>query len=106
MKNKAEMPAGKLRPNKVLERLWQHILVDFITKLPVLKDYDSLLVVCNRFLKMSHFVVTTEKITAEGLARLFKDNVWKLYGLPESVISDREPQFVAGLTRELNKCWE
>jgi len=26
-----------------------------------------------------------------------------LYGLPESVISDREPQFAAGLTRELNK---
>ena len=29
--------------------------------------------------------------------------MWKLYGLLESVISDREPQFVAGLTRELNK---
>ena len=40
---------------------------------------------------------------AEGLARLFRDNVWKLHGLPESVISDRGPQFAAGLTRELNK---
>ena len=75
MKNKAEMPAGKLRPNKVLERLWQHILVDFITKLPVLKDYDSLLVVCNRFLKMSHFVVTTEKIIVKKLVKLFRNNV-------------------------------
>jgi len=55
---------------------------------------------------MLHFVVTTKKITAEGLARLFRDNIWKLHGLPESVISDRGPQFVAGLTRELNKCWE
>ena len=106
MKNKAEMLAGKLRPNKVLKRLWQHILVDFIMKLPVSKDYDSLLVVCDRFLKMSHFVVTIEKITAEGLARLFRDNVWKLHGVPESVISDRGPQFVARLMRELNKCWE
>jgi len=52
---------------------------------------------------MSHFVATTEKMMAEGLARLFRDNVWKLHGLPESVISDRRPQFVAGLTRELNK---
>jgi len=52
---------------------------------------------------MSHFVATTEKITAEGLARLFRDNVWKLHGLPESVISDREPQFAAGMTKELNK---
>ena len=52
---------------------------------------------------MSHFVATTEKTTAEGLARLFRNNVWKLHGLPESVISDRGPQFAAGLTRKLNK---
>jgi len=103
MKNRAEMPVGKLRPNQVPEKLWQHILVDFITKLPVSKGHDSILVVCDRFLKMSHFVVTTKKMMAEGLARLFRDNVWKLHGLPESVILDRGPQFAAGLMRELNK---
>ena len=75
MKNRAEMLAGKLRPNKVLERPWQHILVDFITKLPVSKGHDSILVVCNRFSKMSHFVATIEKIMAEGLAKLFRDNM-------------------------------
>ena len=58
MKNRVEMPAGKLRPNEVLEKPWQHISVDFITKLPVSKGHDSILVVCNRFSKMSHFVVT------------------------------------------------
>ena len=61
------MPVGKLRSNEVPERPWQHILVDFITKLPVSKDYNSILVVCNRFSKMSHFVATTEKIMVEGL---------------------------------------
>ena len=103
MKNRAEMLAGKLRPNEVPERPWQHILVDFITKLPMSKGHDSILVVCDRFSKMSHFVVTTEKTTAEELARLFRDNVWKLHGLPKSVISNRGPQFAAGLTKELNK---
>ena len=103
MKNRVEMPAGKLRPNQIPERPWQHISVDFITKLPVSKDYDLILVVCDMFLKMSHFVVTTEKTMVKGLARLFRDNVWKLYGLPESVISDREPQFAAGMMKELNK---
>ena len=97
------MLAGKLRPNEVPERPWQHISVDFITKLPMSKGHDSILVVYDRFSKMSHFVATTEKTIAEGLARLFRDNVWKLHGLPESVISDREPQFAAGLTKELNK---
>ena len=103
MKNRAEMPVGKLRPNQVPERPWQHISVDFITKLPVSKGHDSILVVCDRFSKMSHFVATTEKTTAEGLARLFRDNVWKLHGLLESMILDRGLQFTVGLTRELNK---
>ena len=52
--------------------------MDFITKLPVSKE----------------------------LARLFRDNVWKLHGLPESVISDRGPQFIARLIRKLNKILE
>ena len=75
MKNRAEMLVGKLRPNEVLERPWQHISVDFITKLPTSKGHDSILVVCDRFSKMSHFVVTTEKTMVEGLARLFRDNM-------------------------------
>jgi len=51
---------------------------------------------------MVHFIPTIEKTSAEGLARLFRDNMWKLHGLPESIISDRGLQFVAGLIRELN----
>ena len=100
------MPAGKLRPSQIPERLWQYISVDFITKLLLSKDHDSILVVCDRFLKMSHFVMTTEKMMAERLMRLFRDYVWKLYGLPESMISDRGPQFATGLTRKLNKMLE
>ena len=106
MKNKAEMPAGKLRPNKVSEKPWQHISVDFITNLLVSKGYNLIFVVCDRFLKMSHFVMIIEKIMAERLARLFRDNVWKLHRLLESVISDKKPQFMVGLTRELNKMLE
>jgi len=52
---------------------------------------------------MAYFVVTTEEISVKGLVRLFRDNVWKLHGLPESIISDREPQFAVELTKELNK---
>ena len=72
-------------------------------KLLVSKGHNSILVVYDRFSKMSHFMATTEKTTAERLARLFGDNVWKLHGLPESIISDRRPQFAAGMTKELNK---
>jgi len=69
----------------------------------VVAGKDAVLVVCDRLSKMTHFVVTMEGTSAEGLARLFRNNVWKLHGLPESVVSDRGPQFAAELTKELNR---
>ena len=76
--------------------------MDFITKLPVVAGKDAILVVCDRLSKMIHFVATIEGILAEGLVRLFRDNIWKLHGLPESIVLDRGLQFVAEMTKELN----
>ena len=80
-----------------------YLTVDFITKLPVVAGKDVILVVCDRLSKMAHFVATTEGTLAEGLARLFRDYIWKLHRLPESIVSDRGPQFAVGLTKELNR---
>ena len=103
MKNRTEEVARKLKLGEVPEKPWIHILVDFITKLPIVARNDTILVVCNKLSKITHFVATTEGIIVEGLARLFRDNVWKLHGLPESVVSDRGSQFAVELTKELNK---
>ena len=103
MKNRTEELVGKLKLSEMPKKLWLHITVDFITKLPVVVGKDVILVVCDRLSKMIHFVATTEGTSVEGLARLFRDNIWKLHGLPESVVLDRGPQFAAGLTKELNK---
>ena len=62
-----------------------------------------ILVVCDQLSKMTHFVATTKGTSAEGLARLFWDNMWKLHGLPESVVLDKGPQFAVELTKELNR---
>jgi len=69
----------------------------------VVAGKNAALVVCDRLSKMTYFVAITEGTLAEGLARLFRDNVWKLHRLPESVVSDRGPQFVVELMRELNR---
>ena len=74
-KNCTEQPVGKLMPNSILERPWMHILVDFITKLLLVQKYNSILVVVDRLIKIVHFIPTTEKISVEGLARLFRDNM-------------------------------
>ena len=76
--------------------------MDFITKLPVVAEKDVILVICDRLSKITHFVATIEGISAERLARLFWDNIWKLYRLLESIVSDRGLQFAAEMIKELN----
>jgi len=74
-KNCTEQLAGKLMPNSIPDKAWLHILADFITKLPLAQGYDSILVVVDWFTKMAHFMLTTEKTMAEGLAKYHK---WSL----------------------------
>ena len=80
-----------------------HILIDFITKLSLAQEYDLILVVIDRLTKMVHFILTTEKMTVEGLARLFRNNVQKLHSLSKSTISCKGPQLAIGLIWELNR---
>ena len=103
IKNRTEKVVGKLKLSEVPEKPWTHLTVGFITKLPIVAGKDAILVICNRLSKIIHFVATIERTLVEGLARLFRDNVWKLHELLESVVSDREPQFAAELTKELNR---
>ena len=70
-KNQSKAPAGKLMPNTIPEKPWSHISADFITKLPLVQRYNTILVVYDCFSKMAHFIAITEKILAEGLAKLF-----------------------------------
>jgi len=89
-------------PNAIPEKPWSHISADFITKLLLAQGYNTILVVCNHFSKIAYFVATTEKMLTEGLVKLFRDYIWKLHRLPESIISDKEVQFVAEMMKKLN----
>jgi len=64
---------------------------------------DAILIVYNILSKIVYFVATVEGTSAEGLARFFRNNMWKLYRLPESIISDKGLQFVVKLMKELNR---
>jgi len=52
-----------------------HLTVNFITKLPLVAGKDVILVVCDRLFKITHVMATTEGISAEGLVRLFRNNI-------------------------------
>ena len=75
IKNRMEVLVGKLKLSEVPEKSWTHLIADFITKLPLVARKNTILVVCNKLLKITYFVAKIEETLAEGLARLFRDNV-------------------------------
>ncbi|KAG0153515.1 hypothetical protein PDIDSM_2168 [Penicillium digitatum] len=71
--------------------------------LPLSYGYDAILVVVDRLTKMKHFIHCKGTCNAEEVARLYTRHVWKLHGLPNTVVSDRGPQFVAQFWKHLTK---
>jgi transposase InsO family protein len=100
-----ETRQGILRPLPVPDRAWQDISMDFITHLPLSQGYNAVLVVICRLTKMAHYISCKDTCNAKEVARLYAHHVWKLHGLPKTVVSDRGPQFVSEfwdhLTRRL-----
>ena len=78
--------------------------MDFITDLPTINAFDSILVVVDQGISKGVILIPCNKtITAEGTAKLLLDNLYKRFGLPDRIISDRGPQFASKLFVELLK---
>lgn len=86
---------GTLRTLPVPARPWTDVSVDFITGLETSHGFDAIMVVVDRLSKMRHFIPCRAECSAAAAARFFVDHVWKIHGLPSSIVSDRGPQFVS-----------
>ena len=75
--------------------------MDFVMELPLSSGCDVVMTVVDLVSKQAYFIPMHTTVTAEGAARLFLHQVWKLHGLPKCVVSDRGPQFIARFTRDL-----
>jgi hypothetical protein len=82
--------------------VWQNISVDLITKLPVSNRYNSIAVIIDQLGKGIQVVPCTEHL-GEGMAHIYRDHIWKDFGLPEVVISGQGTQFVGYFMRDLLK---
>ena len=95
---------GVLRQLAVPQRAWKDISMDFITGLPESTNgHNAILVVVDRLTKFRHFIPCYGTCSAEDTARLFRDHVWRLHGLPETIVSDRGTQFVNDFWKYLNE---
>src|SRR5882762_4452479 len=83
---------------------FQTIALDFITKLPKSKGYDTILMITNQgCTKMALFILCNEEITAEQMAYQYLINVFNQFGLPMKVISDRDTRFTSKFIKDLCK---
>ncbi|KAH0610200.1 uncharacterized protein H6S33_011727 [Morchella sextelata] len=94
-------PYGILRPMPIPDGPWTDVSMDFVTDLPESDGYNAILVVVDRLTKMRHLIPTIKEADSQEVARLYIDNVWKLHGLPDTMVSDRGTQFVAEFWRSL-----
>jgi len=78
----------ELHPLPVLDTRWDTLSMDFIMELPESSRCNTIMAVVNSISKRAHFILMHTTVTAEGAARLFLYNIWKLHGLPKCVISD------------------
>jgi len=82
---------GMLIPNPIPSRPYQSISMDFIVNLPWSGGYNAIFIVVDRLSKHTSFIPTTMGLDAEGFALLFIKVIASRFGLPESIITDRDP---------------
>ncbi|KAM1139920.1 hypothetical protein ACFX19_040757 [Malus domestica] len=74
--------------------------MDFMTNLPPCKGKIVIWVVVDGLSKYAHFTTLNHPYTASLVAQLFMDNIFKLHGMPQSTISDRDPVFMSKFWKE------
>jgi transposase InsO family protein len=94
---------GLLQPLPVPPSAWQVVSLDFVEGLPKSETMNAILVVVDKFSKFSHFIPLSHPFTALTVAKAFFSEVYRLHGLPETIISDRDRIFTSNLWRELFK---
>ena len=96
-------PARLLRPFSIPCQVWDDIILDFIEGLPPSNGKTSILVVVDRLSKSAHFLAFSHLCTTKLVAETFIAGIVKLHGMPQSIISDRDPVFISHFWQEFFK---
>ena len=103
MKSDHRKITGLLQPIPIPTRRWEQITTDLVTDLPESHGHTAIAVFVDCLSKMVHFAPCRKEVTAEGYARLFINTVFRYHGMPEVIISDRDPRFTSKFWTQLFK---
>lgn len=102
-KNPRQRPQGLLHPLPIPKRPWSHLSADFITGLPESEGNTVILVVVDRFSKACRFIPLSKLPSAFETAKLMFEHVFRVFGLPQDIVTDRGPQFSSRVWRAFLK---
>lgn len=94
-------PPGTLQPLPIPSTVWTNISMDFIVGLPKSGNKSVIMVVVDRLSKYAHLFALQHPFKASTVAQVFMDNILKLHGMPQSIVTDRDPTFTSNFWREL-----
>ena len=85
-----------MQPLPILEWKWDHVMMDFIVGLSrTASGKDAIWVIIDRLTKTAHFIPIRISFSLDRLARLYVNKIVRKYGMPASIISDRDPRFTS-----------
>lgn len=92
-----------LQPNKIAKEPWDIISVNLIGKLPESNGYNAILVAIDCFTEQIHVMATKTAVTSEGMAKLYRDHIYKGPGIPRKFIHDRGTQLECKFINEFHR---
>ena len=95
MKHETCRPTELLQPLPIPSKPWSDICMDFVEGLPKSHRMDVVFVVVDRLTKYVHFIALSHPYSASKVATLFVQHVFKLHGMPSSIVSDKDPTFTS-----------
>ncbi|GMI66113.1 hypothetical protein HRI_000280600 [Hibiscus trionum] len=102
-KNKGDLihPRGLLQPLPIPEAIWSSISMDFIEGLPKSRNKDVIWVIVDRLTKYAHCIPLAHPFSAKEVAQVFLENIFKLHGMPQNIVCDRDRLFMSTFWKEL-----
>jgi hypothetical protein len=100
-------PTGLLQPFHIPEWKWEIISMYFIIEFPkTIKKHDAIMVVVDKLSKEAHFIPIKCTFKATDIANIFSKEIFRLHGLPKTIISDLDAKFTSNLWKLLFACLE